>query len=234
MPEAEKRGAVFLCDGETESAACQAHFSEHATETLTQLSETVAALDPTALAAAFSAHRDGFRSALSAFGARIKQHADRIPLPRSIFLGEAERRPAFRAVCHLLSEAETEKNAFSERAAALSALVRRIGERQAGLAHVRAALFCTAHADAEGEYSERLQALQSLLLQHEKSLQSLSEAAEQEAAVQSDFCRRTLLAFFSRMGAAADLANAGTSCDPRAILRLCGELSALIEALLKH
>lgn len=175
---------------------------------------------------------------LREFLSDLNRHTQRLPIPKSIFVGDAERKPAYAEICRVLGITETFKRELSALTVELMGVESLLSRRKrahneasrclsnVGAATRRVAVknaFFSAHAslrvrlNAAGEQAVRLYEQASVL---EGLLNGFY------GDVVADFCLR--------VEKTADMANDGASCNPSGLIRLCGELREATEVLIRR
>lgn len=173
--------------------------------------------------------------ALERLQTQVKQQISRIPIPKSIFVGETERKPAYAAICRLLCgiedamrEVRMASLAYFEVEDLLSARACKHNDAVRMLSNVRAA---AREEHLPTPLWDLLEALTARLsLEGERAERIANDQKEIGGRVR-ELLEVTLPDFCTRMQPIADFAHEGAACNPMAALRLCGEWNAVLEQL---
>ena len=152
-----------------------------------------------------------------------------IPVPRGFFVGDDERKPAYRAACRFLLLLEELTHDLQRALICLT-------DVECDLLRVRATaeraieILGVASADREGDAKE-LKPFSRQLTDIGQEIQTAFAGMTDTRAHIAAFLTDIAPSFCTQINAVADLKHRGASCDPRATARLCGELLSASERM---
>lgn len=172
------------------------------------------------------------------FGDTLSKNVARIPKPQSIFIGEAERKPAYSVICQILGFVETLKHDLNaqtiELTAVRSLLLRRKRAHNEAIRILADVGAATRRIPVTEAFFAAHLALRARLNAAQENALRIAERASELEALLNSFCDGVLMSFCTRVEKNADLAHDGAACNPMALIRICGELRDAAEQFLRR
>lgn len=227
----------YLKDGYEEQGVLQwsERLKENPAQVLQACEDAVTHAGGDALEEKIAECRDRMLELLGEFCDTLAARTSDIPKPSGIFLSAEERRPAYRAICRVLGEAETFRRdleaAIIELLAVDSLLARNKRARNEAariLADVGAA---TRRIPVRNDFFSAHGALRARLTQEtERALRVREKLTVLQDKIKI-YHEKTLQSFCSTVEVSADMAHDGEACNPLKLIRVCGELLALTQSV---
>ncbi len=152
-----------------------------------------------------------------------------IPTPRGFFVGDDERKPAYRAACRFLLLLEELTRNLQRELICLTDVEDNLLRVRATVERAMGA-FGVASADRIGDTKDS-ETLSRELTDIRREIQTAFANMTDTRAHIAAFLTDVAPSFCTQINTVSDLKHRGASCDPRATVRLCGELLSASERL---
>ncbi|MBR3894400.1 MAG: hypothetical protein IKJ35_04555 [Clostridia bacterium] len=236
----QKQPFEYLKDGIEERTVAQwaERLKISPAQVLRQCEETISLADTSECEEKLTESRERLLEMMESFSQTLSQQVARIPKPSGIFLSAEERAPAYRVICRVLGEIETFQRALGAAIMEMLAIdsllarcARARNEATRVLADVGAATRRVTVGDA---FFSKHGILRDRLTREGERALRVSERAQLLQARVKTFHETSLSAFCSRVEVSADMAHDGESCNPIALIRMCGELGEVTQSLIRQ
>ena len=171
-------------------------------------------------------------SALSRWKERLEHFCNTAPMPKSIFVGESERREMYGSFCRLMLRMEPDVGSVRSKIGACLSLEQKIYQTTRLEVQTKAALV---QGLASGELSDaQAEAVRTVLDGHREAREELLARVQVFRADLLNFIEEKAERFSDRALIAADMRREGEGCDPHGLIRLCTEMCQAIDRFTKE
>ena len=207
-------------------------------QTLQKCEEAVSLVNGAEIEARIAECRDRIAELLDAFCEDLSARSADIPKPSGIFLSVEERRPAYRAICRVLGDAETFRRDLEAAIIDLLAVDSRLAR------NARARNEASRILAGVGAAMRRIEVSSEFFSKHGILRARLTKESDRALRVQENltalkdkikiYHEKTLQGFCASVEASADMAHDGEACNPLKLIRMCGELQALTQSVTRQ
>jgi hypothetical protein len=171
-------------------------------------------------------------AALSRWKETLEHFCNTAPMPKSIFVGERERREMYGAFCRLLLRMEPDVGCVRSKIGACLSLEQKIYQTTRLEVQTKAVLV---QGLASGELSDaQAEAVRTVLDDHREAREELLARVQTFRADLLNFIEEKAERFSDRALIAADMKREGEGCDPHALIRLCTEMCLAIDRFMRE